>query len=664
MNDEHTAINEWKQERAPDGRLYFYNSRTGESAFHKPDELRIWEDKQKEKGLHIKDVIKNYQETKKIDETPVEKRAKPIAKESVTGTPWVIVWTSDGKHFFFNPLTKQSNWVMPADLEGNGTVLDLLDDPPHLRQEDEIENELLDGQDEQHQQVSSESSSDDDEEDEEEDITKKHGELIERLQELPLSERVEIFHELLSEQKLNKFSMWDEEKENAVYTKDVRFHILTDQEMINAFDDFMDKFIINGNLGKMAEDNFGNDFSRQMTKKMSPKDYFFQMLDDTQGKIHSKSTFRDVQLRCGKDRRWPKVTKSSDKVKYFREWSLQQRTGGKLDSYKEAFIDLLNEMNVAAYSTWNEAKTFLEHDKRYKNVASVAQRLVYYKEYMKDHEIKLDSIKKRSNKIEKYRAEIKAKNDLYKLKAVTKDVTIILEQMLLDLFKDKASIFFRQNYVAKFEDPEIKSIVEKDSRWETIQKQVTLQDFDRIFNQHVDNVIKKGRSHLKDLFSEKVTLEIPANMKNLVNNPEKYNTIWSKIWTQVQSDPRCKRFCDGNEEFAKKEFVRFQNDRYETYKMELRELFRETKLIDHMTLEKLRAQQEVCDVGQKPQVLKSIEDVLAFDQRWHNLQEEPNERAGSLLEYIEYCYSKGVDAPITKYRPKAKKFKPDLTGKY
>merc|ERR1712087_168993 len=48
LNDEHTAINEWKQERAPDGRLYFYNSRTGESSFHKPDELRLWEDKQKE----------------------------------------------------------------------------------------------------------------------------------------------------------------------------------------------------------------------------------------------------------------------------------------------------------------------------------------------------------------------------------------------------------------------------------------------------------------------------------------------------------------------------------------------------------------------------------------------------------------------------------------
>lgn len=34
------------------------------------------------------------------------------------GTPWCVVWTGDGRVFFFNPSSRTSVWERPADLVG------------------------------------------------------------------------------------------------------------------------------------------------------------------------------------------------------------------------------------------------------------------------------------------------------------------------------------------------------------------------------------------------------------------------------------------------------------------------------------------------------------------------------------------------------------------
>ena len=333
MTDENTAINEWKQQRAADGRLYFFNQRTGETSWHKPDALKVWEEKQRSKGYQIKDVINNYKE-KQVVETNPNKAATPIAKEQVFGTPWVIVWTDDGKHFYFNPMTKQSNWSRPADLEENPRVEELLANPPHLQElaENELQTEETDIQegDDISQEVDDSEYSDEpppEEYDSDNPPPDENAELIEKLQELPLEERVEIFHELLSEHSFNKFSLYDDEIEK--FKDDVRFKIMTDIENKRAFDDYMDKFIINGNRATQLQTS---------VRKKSPKEIFFELLDDQNGKIHGKSSFRDVQLRCGKDRRWDKVPKSSDKIKFFREWTIEKKSGGRLDEIKEGFI--------------------------------------------------------------------------------------------------------------------------------------------------------------------------------------------------------------------------------------------------------------------------------------------------------------------------------------
>ena len=45
----------------------------------------------------------------------------------VSGTPWSIVWTSDGRVFFFNATQRKSYWQIPIELEKNKKVREMLD---------------------------------------------------------------------------------------------------------------------------------------------------------------------------------------------------------------------------------------------------------------------------------------------------------------------------------------------------------------------------------------------------------------------------------------------------------------------------------------------------------------------------------------------------------
>ena len=53
-----------------------------------------------------------------------------VGKVAVPGTPWCIVWTGDGKHFFFNPSARLSLWDIPEDLRHRPDLQKLIDDGP------------------------------------------------------------------------------------------------------------------------------------------------------------------------------------------------------------------------------------------------------------------------------------------------------------------------------------------------------------------------------------------------------------------------------------------------------------------------------------------------------------------------------------------------------
>lgn len=166
---------EWTEHRAPDGRPYYYHAQRGQSVWEKPQEIRDLEMARmaafssntptvsaptptatqialahsaqsanantvatpttlqtKQPSLeHLatspnvateveNDASKKLEEKKKKEEKPqpqkVQDKTRPISSTPISGTPWCVVWTGDGRVFFYNPSTRTSVWERPEDL--------------------------------------------------------------------------------------------------------------------------------------------------------------------------------------------------------------------------------------------------------------------------------------------------------------------------------------------------------------------------------------------------------------------------------------------------------------------------------------------------------------------------------------------------------------------
>lgn len=72
---------EWTEHKSPDGRTYYYNSITKQSAWEKPDEL------------------------------------KTNAEKLLSSCPWKEYCSDNGKHYYYHVTTKESRWGIPSELE-------------------------------------------------------------------------------------------------------------------------------------------------------------------------------------------------------------------------------------------------------------------------------------------------------------------------------------------------------------------------------------------------------------------------------------------------------------------------------------------------------------------------------------------------------------------
>lgn len=66
----------------------------------------------------------------KIPKVEEKKGPHPVESIAVAGTPWSIVFTSDGKQFFFDATNRKSVWNLPPGLHDNSMVLRILENPP------------------------------------------------------------------------------------------------------------------------------------------------------------------------------------------------------------------------------------------------------------------------------------------------------------------------------------------------------------------------------------------------------------------------------------------------------------------------------------------------------------------------------------------------------
>ena len=66
------------------------------------------------------------------EEQKAAEKAKPVSSTPVPGTPWCVVWTGDGRIFFYNPSQRLSVWDRPSDLKFRQDVDRMVQAPPNI----------------------------------------------------------------------------------------------------------------------------------------------------------------------------------------------------------------------------------------------------------------------------------------------------------------------------------------------------------------------------------------------------------------------------------------------------------------------------------------------------------------------------------------------------
>ncbi|KAL6429724.1 hypothetical protein ACFW04_007554 [Cataglyphis niger] len=325
----------WTEHRAPDGRLYYYNSKAGESVWEKPQPLKDLEsaklalrqkneepnaiptsttvvttttvtnnsavaepkqEKPPENAHETKDNTKDADNAKpKKEENTAKEPAKPqdksrpISSTPVPGTPWCVVWTGDGRVFFYNPSSRISVWERPDDLIGRQDVDKMISSPPDAigttkptRQSDTSESSDDDqptpAKKMKHDDTKNTPIKEEEEKEEKKTIDIGKEAAIEAEVRaareraiVPLETRIKSFRDMLAEKDVSAFSTWEKELHKIVF--DPRYLLLTSKERKQVFEKY---------VKERAEEE-----RREKRNKMKERKEQFQKLLEEAG-LHGK----------------------------------------------------------------------------------------------------------------------------------------------------------------------------------------------------------------------------------------------------------------------------------------------------------------------------------------------------------------------------------------
>lgn len=65
---------------------------------------------------------KEDEEKAKQQAAKQQDKSRPVSSTPIGGTPWCVVWTGDGRVFFYNPSSRTSVWERPEELLGRADV--------------------------------------------------------------------------------------------------------------------------------------------------------------------------------------------------------------------------------------------------------------------------------------------------------------------------------------------------------------------------------------------------------------------------------------------------------------------------------------------------------------------------------------------------------------
>ncbi|VVC37261.1 Hypothetical protein CINCED_3A007955 [Cinara cedri] len=708
---------EWSEHRSPDGRMYYYSMKTSESVWEKPEALRNLDvarevaaaklrkeaeqkmeqksDSQmdmsfppqlmngsnsdlgtfKRKDEELQEANKKAKiddKTKVIEKLKVQDKTRPVSSTPVDGTPWCVVWTGDGRVFFFKPSTRTSVWERPDDLKGKPDVDKMVSNPPEAVQV----LKLAEGQspskktktDEKHTQEGNNTKNDTESKVNLMKDSAMEAELKASRERavVPLETRITQFREMLSEKEVSAFSTWEKELHKIVF--DPRYLLLTSKERKQVFEKY---------VKERADEE-----RQEKRNKMKMRREAFRILME-EANLSTKTSYSEFSSKNSKDERYKNIEKSREREGLFNEYMVELRKQEKeekalrREQARKQFIELLKDHSeIDRHSRWAEIKKKLDHDSRYKAVDSSTLREDYFIDYirvLKDerkkekerehkdkdkHSHKRDKRDKEDKELstkidskldekspEKQKEELKEPKDSKeaRIEASLKEREKEVQRTLAVHLKhrenereqhkhDEAVVHFnalladlvRSNDMSW---KEAKRQLRKDSRYE-LADSLDSEEKEKLYKVHVEELSKRKKEKFREMLNEISDLSLDSS--------------WKEIRKLVKEDVRYVRFSSSDRK-CEKEFREYLKDRVITAKNEFKNLLMETKLITHLSNAKLQENHEA--------YLKEVEDILSKDKRYLFLDSIIDERSELIISYIEELEKRGPPPPPTATEP-------------
>ncbi|XP_030139905.1 transcription elongation regulator 1 isoform X5 [Taeniopygia guttata] len=644
------AVSEWTEYKTADGKTYYYNNRTLESTWEKPQELKEkekMEEKAKEpikepseeplpmeteeeesKEEPIKELIKEEpKEEEMTEEEKAAQKAKPVATTPIPGTPWCVVWTGDERVFFYNPTTRLSMWDRPDDLIGRADVDKIIQEPPHkkgleegkklIREEHDAAEEANEDEPIKIKKRKKDDIKDIDSEKEaamEAEIKAARERAI-----VPLEARMKQFKDMLLERGVSAFSTWEKELHKIVF--DPRYLLLNPKERKQVFDQY---------VKTRAEE----ERKEKKNKIMQAKEDFKKMMEEA--KINPRTTFSEFAAKHAKDSRFKAIEKMKDREALFNEFITAARKKEKEDSktrgekIKMDFFELLANHHLDSQSRWSKVKDKVETDPRYKAVDSSSQREDLFKQYIEKIAKNLDSEKEKelerqarieASLREREREVQKARSE--QTKEIDREREQHKREEAIQNFKALLSDMVRSSDVSW---SDTRRTLRKDHRWES-GSLLEREEKEKLFNEHIEALTKKKREHFRQLLDETSAITLTST--------------WKEVKKIIKEDPRCIKFSSSDRK-KQREFEEYIRDKYITAKADFRTLLKETKFITYRS-KKL--------IQESDQHLKDVEKILQNDKRYLVLDCVPEERRKLIVSYVDDLDRRGPPPPPTASEP-------------
>ncbi|KAL7853466.1 hypothetical protein AOLI_G00203100 [Acnodon oligacanthus] len=676
---------EWSEYKTVDGKTYYYNSRTQESTWDKPAELKE-KDKDGDKGkdaqsasdceaMEIGDVDLKVEASILAKEAPKEEemteeekaaqKAKPVATNPIPGTPWCVVWTGDDRVFFYNPTTRQSMWDRPDELVGRADVDKYIQEPPHKRGLDDTKRTVI-GIGKEELEAATEEVPED-----EPSKAKKRNLLLpdpkqwscctgdyfsgnasklwrcqhgpprkEEVKEADAEKEAAVEAELKAardravvplEARLNQFKdMLLERGVSAFSTWDKELHkivfdprylLLNPKERKQVFDQY---------VKTRAEE----ERKEKKNKLMQAKDDFRRMMEDA--KLNLRTTFSEFASKHARDPRFKAIDKMKDREAMFTEFMTALRKKDKEDSktkgekVKQDFFDLLSDHHVDIQQRWSKVKDKLETDQRYKAVESSAAREELYRHYVEKQAKNVDAEKEKELE-RQARIEASLREREREVQRARSEQTKEIDREREQHKREEAI----QNFKALMSDmvrstdaswSDTRRNLRKDHRWESASL-LERHEKEKLFEEHVEALTKRKKEQFRQLLDETTMITL--------------TTTWKEVKKIIKDDPRCIKFSSSDRK-RQREFEDYIKDKYITAKADFRTLLKETKFITYRSRKLIQ---------ESDQHLKDIEKILQNDKRYLVLECVPEERRKLTMFYIEDLDRRGPPPPPTASEP-------------